>query len=210
MHECNEKIFIVNKSPFIVDLVVIEVPQKKKWKYVQFVTIYQLFFTSGAMTNFKDLEDLFLPLNIKHTSQIHWNDWTNWGIVESMNNLLLQSTLNVIVVVNFIFVNVDEVIMINNIFWISIHLYVVHGWKRIPLLIYGKKVDVQKIGQNVFIFIVKMLMTLGGGNVEKLKSKLSSIGFHGNNVFQGSQVGVTTLMKEIMASFMIKMHCLVH
>ncbi len=56
----------------------------------------------------------------------------------------------------------------------------------------------------MFIFIVKMLMTLGGGNVENLKKKLISIGFHGNNVFQGSQVGVTTLMKEIMASFMIK------
>jgi hypothetical protein len=32
----------------------------------------------------------------------------------------------------------------------------------------------------VFIFIVKMLMTFGGGDVEKFKSKLISIGFHGN------------------------------
>lgn len=48
-----------------------------------------------------------------------------------------------------------------------------------------------------------MLMTLGRGDVEKLKSKLISIGFHGNNVFQSSQVGVTTLMKEIMASFVL-------
>jgi hypothetical protein len=55
-----------------------------------------------------------------------------------------------------------------------------------------------------------MLMTLGGGDVENLKNKLISIGFHGNNVFQSSQVGVTTLMKEIMASFVIKMHCFVH
>jgi hypothetical protein len=162
------------------------------------------------MTNFKDLEDLFLLLNIKHTPKKHWNDSTNWGVVESMNNLLLQSIWNVIVVVNFIFVNVNEVTMINSASWISIHLYVVHGWKRIPLLICVKKVDVQRIGQNVFILISKMLMTFGGGNVEKLKSKLISISSHGNNVFQGSQVGVTTLMKEIMASFIIKMHCLVH
>jgi hypothetical protein len=162
------------------------------------------------MTNFKDLEDLFLLLNVKHTPKKHWNDSTNWGIVESIYNPLLQSTWNVIIVVNFIFVNVNEVTMTNNASWISFHLCVVHGSKRIPILICGKKVDVQRIGQNVFILIVKMLMTLGGGNVEKLKSKLVSIGFHGNNVFQGSQVGVTTLMKEIMVSFMIKMYCLVH
>jgi hypothetical protein len=66
------------------------------------------------MTNFKDLEDLFLLLNVKCTPKNNWNDSTNWGIVESMNNLLLQSTWNVIIVVNFIFVNVNEVTMINN------------------------------------------------------------------------------------------------
>jgi hypothetical protein len=90
------------------------------------------------MTNFKDLEDLFHILNIKHTPKKHWNDSRNWGIVESMNNLLLQSSWNVVIVVNFIFVNVDEVTIINNASWIYIHLYIVHGWKRIPLLM-GKR-----------------------------------------------------------------------
>jgi hypothetical protein len=71
----------VNGHPSIVDLVVIEIFQKKKWKYVQFFTIYQLLFTSWTITNFKDLEDLFLLLNVKHTPKKHWNDSTNWGIV---------------------------------------------------------------------------------------------------------------------------------
>jgi hypothetical protein len=47
-----------------------------------------------------------------------------------MNELLLESTQNVVVVVaDFIHVNVDEIIAIDNTSWISLHLYVVQGWK---------------------------------------------------------------------------------
>lgn len=45
-----------------------------------------------------------------------------------MNELLLDSIQNV-VIVNFSFVSVNEVIVIDNTFWISIHLHVVQGWK---------------------------------------------------------------------------------
>ncbi len=51
-----------------------------------------------------------------------------------MNELLLESIQNVIVVVNFIYVNNNKIIAIDNTFWISLHLYVVQGWKQIPLL----------------------------------------------------------------------------
>jgi hypothetical protein len=50
-------------------------------------------------------------------------------MIESMNELLLESTQNVIVATNFIHVNSNEVIAIDNTSWISLHLYVVQGWK---------------------------------------------------------------------------------
>jgi hypothetical protein len=33
---------------------------------------------------------------VKHTPKKHWIDYSSWGIVESMNDLLLQSTHNVV------------------------------------------------------------------------------------------------------------------
>jgi hypothetical protein len=46
-----------------------------------------------------------------------------------MNELLLESTQNVVVAINFIHVNINEVIVIDNTSWISLHLYVFQGWK---------------------------------------------------------------------------------
>ncbi len=42
------------------------------------------------MTNFEGLKDLFIVLKIKHTPKKHWMDFVRWGIVESMNELLLD------------------------------------------------------------------------------------------------------------------------
>jgi hypothetical protein len=64
-------------------------------------------------------------LKVKHTFKINWNDFADWDMAKSMNELLLDSIQNV--VVNFSFVSVNEVIIIDNTFWISIHLHVVQG-----------------------------------------------------------------------------------
>jgi len=60
-----------------------------------------------------------------------------------MNKLLLESTWNVVNVTIFSNVSVDDVIAIDNTSWISLHLYVVQGWKRNPLFVCVKKVGVQ-------------------------------------------------------------------
>jgi hypothetical protein len=43
------------------------------------------------MINFEGLKDLFTILTVKHNPKKHWNDFTWWGIAESMNDLLLES-----------------------------------------------------------------------------------------------------------------------
>jgi hypothetical protein len=58
-----------------------------------------------------------------------------------MNDLLLQSTHNVVNVVNFLFVSADEVTTIDITSWISLHIYVVQSWKRIPLLVCVEKLE---------------------------------------------------------------------
>jgi hypothetical protein len=66
---------------------------------------------------------------VKHTPNKHWINYLGWGIIESMNDLLLQSTCNIVNVINFLFVSVDEMTTINNASWIFLHNYVVQAWK---------------------------------------------------------------------------------
>ncbi len=71
----------------------------------------------------------FIMLKVKHTSNKHWTNYLGWGIVESLNDFLLQSTCNIVNVVNFLFMNVGEVTTIDNASWIFLHIYVVQAWK---------------------------------------------------------------------------------
>jgi hypothetical protein len=73
------------------------------------------------MINFKGLKDLFTILTVKHNPKKHWSDFTWWGIVESMNDLLLESIRKAINGASFLFVNSNEVIVIDNTSWIFIH-----------------------------------------------------------------------------------------
>jgi hypothetical protein len=94
------------------------------------------------MINFKGLKDLFIILKVKHNPKKHWSDSTWWGIVESMNDFLLESIRKAINVASFLFVNANEVIVIDDTSWIFIHLNVVQVWKWIPLLVGVEKVGV--------------------------------------------------------------------
>jgi len=81
------------------------------------------------MTNFEGPKDLFTMLKVKHTFLKHWTNFVGWGIIEPMNKLLLESTQNVIVATKFILINANEITAIDNTSWISLHLYIVQGWK---------------------------------------------------------------------------------
>jgi uncharacterized membrane protein len=81
------------------------------------------------MTDFQGLIVLFTLFKIRHILKKHSTNFAGWGMIESMNELLLESTQNVVVAINFIHVNINEVIVIDNTSWISLHLYVLQGWK---------------------------------------------------------------------------------
>jgi hypothetical protein len=162
------------------------------------------------MTNFEGLKNLFIMFKVKHTPKKHWIDSTRWGRIEFMNELLMESTQNVVIVANFIYVSIDEVIAIYNTSWISLHLYVVQGWKQIPLLACVENVGVQRTTENIFYLMFIAMVTFGGLNVEQLGTKLISMGCDGNNVFQVVRAGVTMQMKENVAPFLMGIHSFVH
>jgi hypothetical protein len=56
-------------------------------------------------------------------------------MVEIMHELLLETTKVTFIFATFIVINANEVTTLNNTQWLSIHLYAMQGWKRIPILL---------------------------------------------------------------------------
>jgi hypothetical protein len=131
-------------------------------------------------------------------------------MVEVMHNMLLKATKVAFVRANFIVVNENEVTTIDNTQWLSIHLYMVQAWKRIPILLCVESVGVFVTSNNIFGLMVKSLLEFGGLRLEELAGKLVNMGCNGSSIFQGHRMGVTMQFKKVVAPFFNGVHCFAH
>jgi hypothetical protein len=74
---------------------------------------------------------LNVPLLLKH----HFSDSTKWVMAKCMHKQVPKKNLKVIASSKYLALSCDEVTMIENQSWISIHSYVVQDWCYIPILI---------------------------------------------------------------------------
>jgi hypothetical protein len=114
------------------------------------------------MTNYEDMPSLFHMLKVKYVSQKHWSNSLGWGMVEVMYGVLLEAIKATIACANFIVVSANEVTTIDNTQWLSIHLYMVQGWKKIQILLCVESIRVSTTLDNIFGLMVKGLLELGG------------------------------------------------
>jgi len=89
-------------------------------------------------------------------------------MVEVMHHVLLDASKVSFVDAPFIVVSVDEVTMINNTQWLSIHLYVVQKWRHIPILLCVEALSLSATFDNIFSLMVKCMLDFGGLGVKKL------------------------------------------
>ncbi len=87
---------------------------------------------------------------------------SSWGMAKVMHKVLLKATKATFVHANFIVVNADEVTTIDNTQWLSIHLYMVQGWKNISILLCVESIGVFTTSNNIFGLMVKGLLKFGG------------------------------------------------
>ncbi len=120
------------------------------------------------MIDYKDLKYLFQLLKVKSVSKKPWFDTSRWGMAEVMHIVLLEATKVTFVVTPFIVISVDEITMIDNTQWLSIHLYVVQKWKHIPILLCVEAVNLFATSDNIFSLMVKCMLDFGGLGVEEL------------------------------------------
>ncbi len=107
--------------------------------------------------------------------------------------------------VSFIAIIANEVIVIDNTQWLSIHLYVVQQWNMIPILL-CVEIVIMSATSNIFVLILKFFEFDGLG-LEELVGKLVSIGCDDRSVFQGGhKTRVTLQFKEKVIPFVIGVH----
>jgi hypothetical protein len=142
MHVKNEHEFSTTSQPSILDQLHVNVPSQHKKKYVYFFSIYHLLTHGHPTINYEDMPSSFHMLKVKYVSWKHWSDSLSWGMVEVMHDVLLKATKAAFARANFIVVSADEVTTINNTQWLSIQLYMVQGWKNIPIFLCVKSIGV--------------------------------------------------------------------
>jgi hypothetical protein len=108
-----------------------------------------------------------------------------------MHGALLEAIKLAFASIAFTSISTNEVITIDNIQWLSIHCYVVYGWKSIPIHLCVEIVGISATSNNVFGLIVKNLLNFGGLKLDELGAKLINMGYDGNNVFQSHKTSVT-------------------
>jgi hypothetical protein len=124
-------------------------------------------------------------LKVKNVGKKHWSDSSGWGMVEVMHSVLLNATKTTFTLVAYTNISIDEIKTINSMQWLSIHLYVVQAWKRIPIVLCDETIKVFATFDNIFALMVEACLNFGGLGLEELGVKLVGMGCDGNSVFQG-------------------------
>jgi hypothetical protein len=104
----------------------------------------------------------------------------------------------------------DEVTTIDNQSWLSVHLYVIDGWKWVPILHNLQRVLDGAISANLTKFIMWNLVYFGSMTEIDVANKLVCFGTNGVIVFQGFKNGVTTKLMQNHVSFVSGVHCMAH
>jgi hypothetical protein len=127
-----------------------------------------------------------------------------------MHKVLLEATKVTLVVTSFIPVSVNEVIVIDNTQCLSIHLYVVQQWKRIPILLSMEIVNMFATSNNILVFMLKCLLKFRRLRLEEFCEKLVNIGCNGSSMFQGHKTGVTHQFEKKVVPLVIRVHYFAH
>ncbi len=72
---------------------------------------------------------------------------------------------------------------IDNIQWLSIHLYVVQLWKKILIFLCVLTMGMSATFNNIFSLMLKYLVEYGGLGLEELVGKLINNGCNGSSMF---------------------------
>jgi hypothetical protein len=114
------------------------------------------------MLEFEAMKSLFCFLNVLMNPQNHWSDSTGRVMAECLHKQVIKKMKEVVAGSKYFALSCDEVTMIDNQSWISIHYYVVQDWCHLPILIFLEQI-IEGGGSNNLTKVIMVIFFKNGG-----------------------------------------------
>ena len=165
--------------------------QERKRKVVQFRAVLWLLLQGRALVQYEKMRELFDLLQVLDFPRQHWSIPIAWEMADHLGMVLADHTKQVISKARFFFLSADEVNTIDTQSWLSIHLYVCIGFKRVPILLSLHHLEHGSASAALRESIEGMVLHHSGLEQLEVAKRLICFRVDGASIFQGSRNGVT-------------------
>jgi hypothetical protein len=131
---------------------------EKHKKLVQFATMFHTLKHDMLMLEYEAQKDLFDFLNLEESPKMHWTNNSSRVMAQHMHGIILEATQFAIGATQYLSFICDEVSIIENQSWLSVHAYVVQNWLKLPIFLSLECVVVKSNADNLTLILMQALM----------------------------------------------------
>jgi hypothetical protein len=158
------------------------------------------------MADFSAMQVLLLQLNVANILKKHWRESSGWDFAHAMAKVCSDRLKAAIAKATFISVSADHVTVVDNLQWLSIHVYYNVNFNCENHMLSVCRVDCEANASNLTNMIVEQLAWHGGISEMEFDQKLIYFGIDGTAVFQESRNSVIQQLKEKHSPYVIGVH----
>ena len=159
------------------------------------------------MLEYSAYKELFNFLNGPFVPFKHWSVNSGWDIAECLGQIIDRDVQQALANCSFFSLTCDEVTIVDNQIWISIHVYVVNKeFFCLPYLLALEQVEGGVGANNLTRMIMTSLKGIGAMLGENINAKLLCFNTDGALVFQGTCNEVTSRLTTEFAPFFLGIH----
>jgi hypothetical protein len=182
-HLRNMFLFAARRLESVLELVNGVAAGKNRRKGVQYSAIFSVLQHGRPMCDYSSSRFLLKHLKVKHLPTKHWCESSSWEMAHYMHLSILVAITKALQAARVISITANEVTGIDNTQWLSVHVYVVQNFVRVPLLLHLSHIIDGCKSNYILGLITTALMGEGGMSREEVAAKLVSCGFDGASIF---------------------------
>lgn len=129
---------------------------------------------------------------------------------EHVHACLLIALKHVVQFVQFISICANKVTVVENTYWVGVHVYAIENWKRMQHLVHLSCVPDVDSADHLTTMIMGALFEEGRLSCKEIASKLVYFGADGVSTSQGPPNGITIQIWKKWSIFLLKATCVSH
>jgi hypothetical protein len=184
LHGCRYAVQQLHR-PIILQLQ--EVKGERLCKKQQMELIFYLLDRGLPMLEYEASKELLRFLGVPKLPLRHWSDNSVWDMATYMHLEVMAAKREMLQGAWYFSVSCDEITTMDNGTWVSIHVYVIKGYERFPMLAALEHVQEGATSNNLTKVVMTNLQALSGFDREEIAARLVCFGA-GNHLLKYSFV----------------------